>query len=222
MRITTQMLNEAAKRSGLDINRPTLLDYMKNKGSSNPLYEALSKSREATTNSAKVGGYEKLNKEADKLTQSAQKLMQDEEKSLFESAKAGGDNQEIYDTIKSLFDDYNSTIKALRTTPNTMNDFYRRMLMDAPEETGERLEKLGITFDKDGSANVDMQKLKEANLETLEKLFGKDSDLINKMEFLSSKISDNAKANVESLSSGYNSRGNAYSTSENNKYDFLG
>lgn len=220
MRITTQMLNQSAKRSGLDINRPTLLDYMKNNNMGNPLYQALSRNRSINTNSVKLERFEKLEEEAGQLTELTQKLLNDGEKSVFEQAKASGDNQEIYNSIENMFDGYNRTLKSLRTTSNTMNDFYRKMLMEAPEETRAELEKLGITFDKDGSADVDISKLKAADYETLEKHFGKDSDLVNKLEFIASRISDNAKANVESMGSGYNASGTVYGNSINSKYDF--
>ncbi len=220
MRITTQMLNQSAKRSGLDINRPTLLDYMKNKNMENPLYQALSRNRSINTNSVKLERYEKLEEEAGQLTKLTQKLLDDGEKSVFEQAKVSGDNQEIYNSVEKMFDGYNRTLKSLRTTSNTMNDFYRKMLMEAPEETREELEKLGITFGKDGTADVDMSKLKNADYETLEKHFGKDSDLVNKLEFVTSRISDNAKANVESIGSSYNASGTVYGNSINSKYDF--
>ena len=220
MRITTQMLNQSAKRSGLDINRPTLLDYMKNKNMGNPLYQALSRNRSINTNSEKLERYEKLEEEAGQLTKLTQKLLDDGEKSVFEQAKVSGDNQEIYNSVEKMFDGYNRTLKSLRTTSNTMNDFYRKMLMEAPEETREELEKLGITFGKDGTADVDMSKLKEVDYETLKKHFGNNSDLVNKLEFIASRISDNAKANVESIGSSYNASGTVYGNSINSKYDF--
>ena len=68
------------------------------------------------------------------------------------------------------------------------------MLLEAPAETKEGLAGVGITFAKDGTATVDMEKVKAADFATLEGLFGKDSDFVNKVEFLSTRISDNAEA----------------------------
>ena len=96
------------------------------------------------------------------------------------------------------------------------------MLLEAPAETKEGLAGVGITFAKDGTATVDMEKVKAADFATLEGLFGKDSDFVNKVEFLSTRISDNAEANVESLSSTYNAGGNMYSAMNSSKYDFWG
>ena len=202
MRITNQMLNESARKSGLPINRSSLLDYINKDGSSNPLLEALNKNKEIAANSAKKDSYEKLDKEADLLTQATEGLLQDGENNLLES--------------------YNSTLKALRSTSNTMNDFYRQMLLEAPAEAKESLESVGITFAKDGTANIDMEKIKAADFTALEGLFGKESDFVNKVQFLSTRISDNAEANVESLSSAYNSNGNLYAAMGSSKFDFWG
>ena len=222
MRITTQMLNESARQAGLPINRSTLLDYIKSDGATNPLLEAMNRNKENVANTAKKSNYEKLDKEADQLTQSAQALLQNGENSLFEQAKESGDNQKVYDSIENLFENYNSTLKALRTTSNTMNDFYRQMLLEAPAETKESLAGVGITFAKDGTATVDMEKVKAADVATLEKMFGKESDFVKKVELLSTRISDYVEANVKSLGNAYNSNGDLYSTTGSSKYDYLG
>ncbi len=222
MRITTQQLNEAARKVGLPINRSTLLDYIKSDDVSNTLIEKLNKNKEIGTNSVKKSNYEKLGKEADQLTQSVQAFLQNGENSLLEQAKESGDNQKVYDSIENLFENYNSTLKALGITSNMMNDFYRQMLLEASEKTKESLAGVGITFAKDGTATVDMEKVKTVDFAALEGLFGKDGDFVNKVEFLSAKISDNAEANVESLSSAYNAGGNLYSAMNSSKYNFWG
>ena len=222
MRITTQMLNESARKAGLPINNTSLLNYIKNDGTGNTLLDALNKKKETAATAAQKSDYEKLDKEADQLTQVAEVLLKDGENSLFEQAKTSGDNQKVYDSIEKLFASYNSTLKELRNTSNTMNDFYRQMLLEAPDEVKENLSGVGITFAKDGTASIDMEKVKAADLETLEGLFGKESDFVQKIEFLSTMISDNAEANVESLGNAYNAGGNLYSAMSSSKYDFWG
>lgn len=222
MRITTQMLNESARKAGLPINNTSLLNYIKNDGTGNTLLNALNKKKETAATAAQKSDYEKLDKEADQLTQAAEVLLKDGENSLFEQAKTSGDNQKVYDSIEKLFASYNSTLKELRNTSNTMNDFYRQMMLEAPDEVKESLSGVGVTFAKDGTACVDMEKVKAADLETLQGLFGKESDFVQKIEFLSTRISDNAEANVESLGNAYNAGGNLYSAMSSSKYDFWG
>ena len=45
MRITTQMLNESARKAGLPINNTSLLNFIKNDGTGNTLLDALNKKR---------------------------------------------------------------------------------------------------------------------------------------------------------------------------------
>ena len=222
MRITTQMLNESARKAGLPINNTSLLNYIKNDGTGNTLLDALNKKKETAATAAQKSDYEKLDKEADQLTQAAEVLLKDGKNSLFEQAKTSGDNQKVYDSIEKLFGSYKSTLKELRNTSNTMNDFYRQMLLEAPDEVKESLSGVGITFAKDGTARVDMEKVKATDLGTLQSLFGKESDFVQKIKFLSTRISDNAEANVESLGNAYNAVGNLYSTLNSSRYDFWG
>ena len=222
MRITTQMLNESARKSGLSINNTSLLNYINGGKTNNSLLEALNKNRIATANTEGKKNYEKLEKEADKLIQSTQIMLQEDERNLFKQAKESSDYQKIYDSIESLFENYNSTMTALKNASGTMNDFYRQMLTEAAEEVKGSLESIGITFEKDGTASVDMEKVKAADLETLENVFGSESNFMSKINFISTRISDNAEANIESLSSAYSSVGNLYTASMSSKYDFWG
>ena len=219
MRITTQMLNESARKAGLPINHTSLLNYIKSDGKQNTLLDALNKSNET---SVKKGSYEKIDKEADKLIQAANNLIQSGENSVFEQAKTSNDYQKVYDGLVKLFERYNGTLKALKSTPNTMNNFYREMMLEASAETKESLSGVGITFVKDGTARVDMEKIKATDFETLEGLFGTESDFVNKIGFLAEKVSNNAEVNIRSLNSAYNASGSIYAAIGNSKVDFWG
>lgn len=225
MRITTQMMNESARKAGLPVNNTSLLNYINSDENNSSLLQALNKNKNTSTaavDTVSKKNYEALGKEADKLTDATAVFLQENDDNLFTQAKESGDNQKIYDSIESLFENYNSTLKALKNTSGTLNDFYRQMLAETPEEAKDSLESIGITFAKDGTASVDMDKVKEADLETLENLFGSKSDFVSKMNYISTRISNNAQANVESLSSAYSSNGSLYSGSSSSKYDFFG
>lgn len=222
MRITTQMLNESARKAGLPVNNTSLLNYINNKGGENSLLEALNKKKETAVTATQKGNYEKLNEEAEQLTQAAEELLKDGENSLFEQAKTSGDNQKVYDSIEKLFSSYNSTLKELKNNSNTLNDFYRKMLAESTTEKEDLLAGIGITFAKDGTAKVDMEKVKASNIETLEEVLGKESELVSKMNFISTAISDNAEANIKSLNSTYNASGSMYSAINSSKYNLWG
>ncbi len=221
MRVTTQMANESARKAGLPINQTSLLNYVNGNSSNNSLLEALNTKKADAADTVKMQDYEKLNQEAEKLQQAADSLLREGEDNLFASARSSGSNQEICEYVKEMLDSYNDTLKLLRTTSNTLNNFYCQMMIETADDNRENLESIGITFGKDGSASVDMEKLKAADIDTLEKIFGKDGDFTKKTAFLASRISDNAQANMENLSSRYHSTGTTYSMSMS-KYDFRG
>lgn len=221
MRITTQMLSASAKKAGITLHRTSLLDYVNNDRSENTLLKALDKTGAIDT--VRKGNYEKLEKEADTLLKKTELLTAEGEASVFAKAREGGNNQEIYDSIKAMVESYNSTLKALSMVSDTykLNDYYSKMLKEAAAENSEALSDMGITISKDGTAVIDKDKLKAADIDSLEKVFGASGSFSEKVSFLASRISDNAKANADSLSSLYSLTGNIYSAL-GSKYDFWG
>ena len=221
MRITNQMLNESAKKAGLPINYTSLLNYINNDSSENTLLSALSKNKSSAADTGKKSNYEKLEKSAEQLLQKAENFTTEGEESIFSKARESGSNQEIYDGVEALVETYNNTIKALKTASTPLNDYYRQMMQEAADENSEALESIGITIAKDGTAVLDMDKLKTADTDTLEKVLGTSGTFSKKVAFLATRISDNAEANAKSLTSQYNSKGDIYSALSN-KYDVWG
>ncbi len=225
MRITSQMLSMSAKKAGLSTHNTSLLNYINNNQatSASSIFNALKNTKTSSTvDTRSKRGYQKIERTADKLTQSAAILKSSNKNNVFAKAKESGDNKQILENIENLFDNYNNTIKMLKNTSGTMNDFYRQMLTDAPEDVEESLKNIGITFAKDGTANIDKDKLKAADTDTLENLFGSKSKFMNKLTFLSERISDSAEANVRSLNNSYGANGNLYNSNSGSKYNFWG
>ena len=218
MRITTQMLNESARKAGLPVNGTSLLNYI-NGNSNNTLLNALNKN--SATDAATKTKYEKLEKAADQLSEAASVFMATGEDSLFSKARESGDSQNIYNAVEDFVGKYNSTISALKNTPSTLNDYYSQMLKSAASDNKETLESIGITVAKDGSLSINKDKLKEADIDTLEKVLGNTKGFTQKAAYVASRISDNAHTNQSSLSSQYSSTGSLYSALAN-KYNLYG
>lgn len=221
MRITTQMLNESARKAGLPINRSSLLNYVNRDGSNNGLLGALNQKQSSAVQSAQKTNYGKLEKNADQLAQKAADFTVEGEKSIFENARKSGSNREIYDSVEELIESYNSTFEILDSMDGTLDTFYSKNLTGLFADNKEALQSIGITMSKNGTLNLDKEKLQAADLETLEKVLGNASGIMKKLSYLAGRISDNAQTNVESLSRQYGSGGNSY-TSSFNKYDFWG
>ncbi|MCI8373028.1 MAG: hypothetical protein HFI75_11670 [Lachnospiraceae bacterium] len=228
MRITTQMLNETARKAGLPINRSSLLDYVNGSGteSENTLLGALSKKdnqSDKTSASSKLfqkDTYDKLEKTASGLASAAQVFLAEDKDSVYAKAEESGSNDILYESIEKLVENYNKTADSLKKASGSLNDYYYHMLASAAESESSGLGALGISF-KNGKLSVDEEKLKAASVEDMKKVFGPDSTFLTKVAFLAGRTADNAKSTSQSISSQYNSQGSIYSSSQN-RYDFWG
>lgn len=222
MRITTQMLNESAKRAGLPVNRMSLLDCMNGEDTGNALLDALnSKNQFNPANFINKSKYEKIGESADNLSKSMEIFTAEGKNSIFEKISDSEDKKELYSGVEDFVENYNDTFEKLQTSSDSLNGYYRQMMKEAVSENEEALEEIGITLSKDGTLNIDKDKLKNADVESIKKVFDGSTSLIPKLSFLAERISNNADANVESLSSQYNSSGNIYSALSG-KYDLWG
>lgn len=219
MRVTTHMLSETAKRAGITIRKSSMLDYINNDSSKNTLLKELNKIGSLAP--IRKSNYEKLEKEADTLLKKTEFFTQEGEKSVFDKARETGNKKDIYDGIKEMVESYNNTLKSLDTVSDTykLNDYYSRMLKEAAADNSDELSNVGITIAEDKTLVINDDKLKEAQIDSLEKTFCASGDFSKKTLFLASRISDNARANLESLSSMYGLTGNLYSAL-GSKYDF--
>lgn len=221
MRITTQMLNNTANKGGIMLTGKSLLDYV-NQGNS-PMAGGLLGALDKTGSIAdpvKKSNYEKMEKQADALFKNAG-LFLPEKDTLFDKAKESKDNKEIYDAVEALAESFNNTLNALQSSSSTIDRYYWQMLQEAAVENKDALEKIGITFAKDGTMVLDKEKLRASDIDSLEKAFGPSNLFAAKLAVLADRVSSNAAANAESYSSQYNSFGDIYS-SVSNKYDLWG
>lgn len=217
MRISTQMFQATMRKAGLPINSMSLLDIMGNKSTQRKnLLSNLDKTN--TASKIQKRNYQNLQESAEDLQQSADVLSFQK---LYEDAKKSGDTKAICDQAEKLVKYYNSTVKALKDTSKSapLNEYYKKTFTDLATNQQEALESIGITQGKDGSLKLDQDKLKQADVDILEKVLG--GDFTSKLSFLADRVSDNAKVNAGSVANQYNAWGSSYFT-EANKYNFWG
>ncbi|MCM1498071.1 MAG: hypothetical protein NC124_06345 [Clostridium sp.] len=224
MRITTSMLAQTSRETGLPILQNSLLNVLnKQSGGSNDLLDALNSKRNIEKTSALQKNAKELGSAADSLTASASKLTETGEKSLFGKAKESGETKELLAEIQSMVEYYNKTLKLLKETDSSLNSFYHSELKNTVKQTAEQLKAVGVTQDKDGSLVVDSKTMENADYEALRAAFGEDSQFTARTEFIGSKIADNADTVLASASNQYNAKGVSYSDAfEANKYNFFG
>ena len=215
MRITTQMLNKSFERAGLPIPRTSLLDYI-NKNTSGSILPTTLKQKNSTLYNKK--NYEKIKEEVDNLVEQTSVFTAKDRNNIFEKIKEGGEKKELYNHVEKMVNSYNSTLDVLKGSGDTMNRYYSQMMRLSAAENKEALSSIGIEVSSGGKLSIDKEKLEAADIETVEKVLGESGSFMTKTEFMADKISDNAKANVESVSSQYNARGNSY-TEQLSRYD---
>lgn len=216
MRVTDQIMNATARRAGVPVNMSLVNHLNKNQNSLEDLF-----GNSAAADVTQKKEYEKQEKTAEELAKSAQAFLAEGQDSIFAKAKESGNMDEIHSHVEKLLENYNAVLKSLKSNASPLDDYYRQMLSGAAEEHSEALKTAGITIGKDGTLSLDKNKLKEADVESLEKLFGPSGSFSEKVAFLGDRIADNAGANALSYSSKYNSNGNSYA-SLGNKYDIWG
>lgn len=220
MRITTGMLNAASAESGIALNSSSLLNYIDNSTSDNSLLAAMQKNKTNKTTEQK-SGYEKLGNISEKLADKAAELAAQGKDSVFERAREKGSNEEIWKYAEELVGNFNSLAKELGTSSTELDAYYRKMLLGSAGDNAEALSQVGITQEKDGTLKIDKEKMKAADVDTLEKVLGRAGGFSSKVALISGRIAQNAQAGAESLSSRYDASGNSWSMPAN-KYDFWG
>lgn len=214
MRITNQILSNTALKGGMTFQRRTLLDML---GSSSTTFKSSAGSYKTNKTD-----YSKLEKVSQELKDSTEKLSATGEKSLFAKAMESGNTKDVVSTVSSLVEQYNQTLKQLSTSNDAIGKLYKQELVGICEENKDALEDIGIRQNKDGSLSIDENVLGSADVDTLKKIFGKDSVLTSRLGAVSSYISRYADANIESSASQYGSDGSYTSNISASKYNFWG
>ncbi len=221
MRITTQMLNETAKKAGIPLNSQTLLDYINKDSDSSSLLSSSATSGTLLKAKVSASGYENMKDNARELQEAVSKLA-DENSDIFEKAKADNDTSEIVSAVEEIVENYNSMIKILSKSTSALDVFYAKSLKELPESFSEELAEIGITQNEDGSLEIASDKLKKAGVDMLESIFGNSAEFAQKLSFVASRIENNAQTNLQSVSSTYGQSADILSSYTSSRYDYLG
>ena len=230
MRITTQMLNMTARKSGVMLNTNSLLNYINDNSHSNILNSINAGTMSTSAINARIAdiskrfkknSYEELDDAAELLTDNANKLAHEGEDNIFAKAKAGGNNKLVYDTVKLMINGYNNILDELNKINNPLNIYYGSMLKEVSGDSVEDLKRIGITINKSGKLSINEKTFMAADIDVVENILGNKSEFMTKTAFVASRISNNAKANIESLSNTYDSSCSFYSIL-NSMYDTKG
>ncbi len=220
MRITTGMLNESSRRAGLPVNRTSLLNYVNGGNSGNSLVNALKSRKAPAVDTEEKKKYEKLEKSADTLGAQADKFTAKGTDSLLEKAKSSGDYTELYKEIENLVSNYNATFALLESASGTLNDFYHQSMNGLVFDYQEQLSSIGISLEQNGKLSLDSEKLKKADISTIEKALGSTGSFTSKLSYLAGRAEDNASVSARSVSNSYSTHGDFTDGFYQSRYNF--
>lgn len=217
MRITKGMLNRH-NGGGLISSRKSLLDHVKSvrAGGSSRLntlnVQNGRKLNVADTIASRYArtGYQRLENAADSLEKQVSTLGGRADLGAVSAAD-----------VESLLENYNTTLKNLYQCDGSLNNFYRQSLKQAATDNLDALNRIGISYGKDGSLSLSRAKLGKAGSEEIKAALGSGSGFIKRLGAVASRVSDNASANMRTASSRYNAGGDLGS-SYFSRYNFLG
>lgn len=225
MRVTTQMLNESARKAGLPIHDKSLLNYINQGSNGNDLLNAISNKGNSKQNivSSRLqkSNFEKTEKQAEGLAEKAEAFL-DKDNNIFDKARESGDNKELLKSVKDMVSAYNDMVQTLGKETGAMSRLYLETLKSAAKENTEAFKKIGISTSKDGKLEIDEEKLAAAGVDDLENAFGSAGKFTSRVSFVAGRVADNAAANLESISNQYTSDGNAYAAALLNRFDSKG
>lgn len=214
MRVTDQITNRMAEKSGLPIyanrggnkNDNSLLSALNKKTSSSAYNKVKSRNE-----------YQSMTKSANGLKDTADSFVSEEGKeNIYDKVMTTGDMSEIVSEANKFIEGYNNVLSGLKGSASSLNELYFSEMKNVVNEREEYLSQIGISRDKNGKLSVDTEKLKAVNNETLRRAM---EPFAEKVSFLAERISSNAKAESSSISSYYDRSGSLY-TGFGSSYDY--
>lgn len=183
----------------------SLLNYVNGNGAGGSSRLNALNTGSTRVNRLMANSYEKLQKSSLKLSDQAKLLSEKVD-------DKDNKDKKITDQVTKLVDSFNDTLSNLKQASGVLNQYYHQTLKDVSLDNQAALEEIGITVGSGGSLSLNREKLESADWEKVEKLLGSEGDFMKRMNYVASRVSDNAKTNAESLSSRYNSRGDISSS----------
>lgn len=223
MRITTQMLNEAARKAGIPVHTTSMLNYVFNKDKTNAL--PFERNMEAEIESPRrQQNYEKQEDAARRLNAAAKELSGDGGESIYDVADTTENKEELGEKAEELVKQYNAVLETFSGSSGLLDSFYRKSLKSLVEEHEKQLSAAGITAGKNGKLFIDERKWAAADRETVKKAFSGKDGFADSLSFLSEKIADYASSNQTSAGALYQKDGSEAAAMRytKNRYDAWG
>lgn len=219
-------------------NQSSLLDMLNNSTSkTDNIFESIIASNTARcqerisqvtgikVNSTKDDDYKKVTSSSAALTETMDKL---KSSSLWDESKEGYSKDNIISGIKDFVSSYNTLMTNIDNVGKIVENTYKTKFNQYVKEHEKELAEVGITIEKDGKMTIDKDKLNEADVSALKKVFGNDSEFMKKLDSVNSEMNEVVSKAMDiknSMSGLYNANSSSVdynSLLSGNSFNYLG
>lgn len=167
--------------------------------------------------------YNTMKKAAESIKEHTEKLLAAFDRSREELTQedAAKYKKEIAEEINGYAEEYNTLVKMLAKEDGSTNETYFQQLKDYFQSFKDSLAEVGITQAGDGTLSVDEELLNAADLQKLEKLFGKENSFAGRVKERAENIINNAEMNLSVLNSSLYSGNYTYNKYGSDIFDIL-
>lgn len=178
------------------------------------------------TTEEQKASYTQMKKMASEMQKYAAKFLATGEKSIFEKAtppeedtemglteeeqrketeRAEANRKVLTSELLDCLEDFNKMMTSMNKVNSSTMSLYIRQLKQYETEQYGALEDVGVSVEKDGTLTVKEEKLKNADIHKLKKVFHEKGCFLDKVGYKSKNIQSNAEYNLSNLNLVYSS-----------------
>lgn len=151
----------------------------------------------------------------------AERLNGKNKDSVYEKAKTSGSTEEIIADIKGFVSHYNSMVANMKKSGSRTDDNYQTQFNHLARLSSLELASTGVSRKSDGTLEIDEKKLSEADIETLEQVWGGSTSFASRIALRADSVASYAERSMTAqASSAYSSLFNNYG-SKGNYFNFF-
>lgn len=143
--------------------------------------------------------YQNMKNSAGELQAVSSKLSDTGEDSIYAKAEESGDTSQITKLVKDFVNQYNSTVRNLKSGNSRVDSSYLSQLNSYAMMHRNALQATGITKNSDGTLSINEKALQGASVEQLKKTWGDSSSFGAKAGQTAAYVQSNAVSSLNSL-----------------------
>lgn len=162
----------------------------------NNFYNTLTNKANGTSS---IAAYQNMKNSAGELQATSSKLRDTGEDSIYAKAEESGSTSEITKMVKDFVNQYNSTVRNLRSAGGRVDTSYYNQLTSYAMMHRNALQETGVTKNADGTLSVNEKALQEASVEKLKQVWGSSSSFASKAGQTAAYVQSNAVSSMNSM-----------------------